>query len=68
MPAIKSTCLSSADYDPQAETLTLTFKKDGSVYTYHGVSQAEYANLMNAGSKGGEFNADIRNDYPYERH
>jgi hypothetical protein len=55
-----STCLSQGSYDPRSKELTLTFVKDGSVYTYDDVSRGEMKNLRDADSPGGVFNDEIR--------
>jgi len=67
MVAVSSTALSNVDYDEASGDLTLTFRRDGSRYTYHGVSQGDYASLIYALSHGRQFNFNIRNDYPFTR-
>lgn len=37
----------------------------GAVYQYTGVPQGEYDAIMNAGSKGSYFHANIKNRFPY---
>ena len=61
-----STAISDIDYDEWEETLTVRFT-DGTVYAYWNVPQEEYASLLYAGSAGGYFNANIRNNYNYRR-
>ena len=39
----------------------------GSTYSYSGVPQFIYQNLLNAPSKGKYFAANIKNSYPYNK-
>ena len=67
MVAVSSSALSSVDYDEATGDLTLTFRRDGSRYTYHGVSQSDYAALIYAVSHGRTFNLNIRDSYSFSR-
>jgi hypothetical protein len=64
---VDSTCLSDVDYDETTRALTLTFRKDGSVYTYDNVSAPEVDALVESGSVGRHFNYSVRCEYPYRR-
>lgn len=67
MVSVSSTAISNIDYDEGSETLTVTFRRDGSRYTYRGVSQGEYASLIYALSHGRQFNLNIRENFPFSR-
>ena len=56
--------ISSVGYDPETQELEVTFKK-GRSYTYEGVPQAEYDNLVSAQSVGKYFAANIKNVYRF---
>lgn len=66
MPALRSSNLSFADYDPASETLTIGFRS-GSTYAYEGVDEATYEGLLAAPSAGAYFAAVIRDGYPSRR-
>ena len=61
MPVVSSN-VSSVGYDPDTQTLEVEFNT-GSVYSYEGVPQAEYDNLLSAQSVGSYFARNIRNVY-----
>ena len=67
MVAVSSSAISDLDYDEASGNLTITFKRDGARYTYHGVSQADYAALVYAMSHGRTFNLNIRDSYAFSR-
>ena len=67
MVQVSSTAISNIDYDEGSGRLTITFARDGSRYTYSGVSQNEYAALIYAMSTGRQFNFNIRDSYPFNR-
>ena len=63
--SVISSTLKSIGYDPASKTLEIEFLAKGpkqSVYTYHPVTAAEYAELMTAPSIGGWFSAHIKNN------
>ena len=65
---LKSTCLSHAEYDMEASVMTLTFKSNGYVYTYDGVSPETYEELVHDKAPGRYFVYNVRNaGYPYKR-
>lgn len=59
---VSSSNLSSIGYEPETSTLEVEFNHGG-VYQYHGVPQDVFDSLMQAGSHGTYFNANIRNSY-----
>ena len=59
---VSSSNLRSIGYEPETSTLEVEFNT-GSVYQYHGVPQEVFDFLMEAGSKGTYFNANIKNSY-----
>lgn len=64
---VTSTCLSDVSYDSDTAELTLTFKQDGSVYTYSSVQEWEVDKLVEAGSVGAHFNYNVRSEFPFRR-
>jgi hypothetical protein len=60
--AVNSSNLVSVGYNPVSETLEVEFKNSG-VYEYYNVPQFMYDRLMQAGSMGSFFNAEIKNNY-----
>lgn len=63
---VSSSNLSSVGYDVGSQTLEIEFLHGG-VYQYTGVPENEYEGLINAGSKGKYFIANIKNRYPYTK-
>jgi hypothetical protein len=55
-----SDCLESAEYDQASKTITVTFEKGGS-YEYD-CTRRQWRELKSAGSVGGYFNAEIKDD------
>ena len=62
--SLDSTTLAVATYDSRRETLKLDFR-DGTRYTYSGVTRDVYRDLLGADSKGSFFNRHIRSRFPY---
>jgi len=60
--AVSSSNLASVGYNPDSETLEIEFKSTG-VYEYYNVPLFMYERLMQAGSIGTFFNAEIKNSY-----
>jgi hypothetical protein len=60
--AVSSSNLRSIGYEQEGSTLEVEFNT-GAVYLYHGVPQGVFDSLMQAGSKGAYFNANIKNKY-----
>ena len=59
---LQSTMLSRASYDPDSETLDLTFE-GGRTYTYEGVPQSVFEGLRDAPSAGQYWRANIKDAY-----
>jgi len=63
----ESDCVESLEYDTNLQELTINFWERGS-YKYFGFSAEAFTDFNNASSRGGHFNANIRNaGYAYER-
>ena len=58
---VSSSNIVSVGYDPNSETLEVEFR--GGVYEYYNVPQFMYDRLMEAGSIGTFFNAEIKDSY-----
>lgn len=54
----------SVGYDPDTQQLEVTFNQ-GRSYTYEGVPQSEFDNLVSAQSAGKYFAANIKNVYRF---
>lgn len=59
---VTSSNLRSVGYDPETRVLEIEFNS-GDIYQYYNVPQKEYVGLMNAGSHGKYFQANIKNAY-----
>lgn len=66
MIPVSSSNLSEVGYDPQTNTLRISFKS-GSMYDYFGVSQDVYENLMSADSLGSYHYYNIRMVFSYQQ-
>lgn len=64
MIPVDSSNLSSVGYEDN--TLYVSFNHGGT-YSYSGVPQSVYQNLLNASSKGKYFAANIKNSYPFKK-
>jgi hypothetical protein len=64
MPAVDSSAILRIRYQPQGETLLVTFIT-GKTYAYAGVPAPIYDAFLTADSYGRFFNAHIRDRYPY---
>ena len=64
--SVESSNLASVGYDAENEILEVEFKHGG-VYQYFDVPQNVFEELMDAGSHGVYFSANIRNDYEYQK-
>ncbi len=60
-----SSVIRTANYDPDARTLDVTFKS-GRRYTYFSVPDWEFDGLVTAASAGEYFNTRIRDQYACE--
>jgi len=63
---VSSSNLRSVGYDWWTRTLEIEFHS-GSIYRYSRVPQERYTRLMEAGSKGSYFHANIRSSFAYRR-
>lgn len=59
---VNSSNLASVGYNPGSETLEVEFR-NGNIYEYYNVPQFMHERLMQAGSVGTFFNAEIRSNY-----
>jgi hypothetical protein len=59
-----STAIRNFAYDPVARELWVTFVS-GRRYIYFGVPPEKFSAFSNAGSRGGFFNREIRDQYSY---
>ncbi len=64
MPAIDSEALTQVEYEDASRTLFLRFTS-GAWYAYLDVPQPVFANLLAAESKGGFFQAAVRDRYTF---
>lgn len=62
MAVAQSSHLQSYDYDPDSQTLSVTFQ-NGSTYQYAGVSNEDFGKLTRAGGAGTVFWDSIRSKY-----
>jgi len=67
MDFTRSSVIKSADYDPEARTLDVTFRT-GRRYTYFDVSEDIFDALITASSAGEYFNAHIRDRHSCREH
>ena len=63
---VNSSHLASVGYDPASRTMEVEFSH-GAVYQYFDIPESEYQELMQAGSHGSYFNANIRGAFRYMR-
>lgn len=66
MPELKSSNLSSADYDPQKRRMTIRFQ-NGSVYRFDNIPEFHYNNLLKAKSPGRYFHSRINGTFQGDR-
>lgn len=62
---LASSNLRGASYDTEAKELTIHFRS-GSSYTYKGVPENTFRELMRAGSPGGFFHSNIKDKFSYD--
>jgi hypothetical protein len=56
----------SVGYDPDTQTLTVTFSRGGT-YAYTGVPEDVAQEAANAASVGSYLNDNVKGNYPYRR-
>lgn len=61
---VSSSNISAIGYDAENQVLEVEFK-NGTVYSYSGVSSDEYDGFMNTDSKGTYLHANIKNRYSF---
>ena len=64
MPKLDSDAITCAEYDAAGRTLFLQFSSGG-WYAYRDVPPLTFARLMAAESKGGFFQAEVRDRYAF---
>lgn len=57
---VDSSCISHVGYDPEFQTLYLTYKPSGMSYVYFDFSESDFDSLMNAPSLGQHVNRVIK--------
>ena len=65
--SVESSNIESIGHSFPRRLLEVEFK-NGNVYRYKGVSHKDYKRLMDAESKGHEFNKSIKYDRPYKKY
>lgn len=65
MPNLKSRALRHVEYDPVSMNLQVTFTSGTRVYTYYGVPQWKYDELLNANSHGTYFQNNIKDQHSH---
>ena len=63
---LNSTSLHAVTYQDQCAVLELEFRS-GAIYRYFSIPQQTFEELLRAESKGGYFNARIRNRFAYAK-
>jgi len=63
---VESSNLASIGYDSKNEILEIEFNHGG-IYQYFDVPENVYQELMNAGSHGKYFVANIKDDYEFQK-
>lgn len=63
---VNSSNLDRVGYDPTSQTMQVIFR-NGSIYEYSDVTQAEYYGLLEAGSAGRYLADNIKGVKPYKR-
>lgn len=63
MPAVRSSNINSVEYNEELRELSVTFRS-GATYTYGGVDEAAYQDLLTNPSPGSYFARHIKDKYP----
>ena len=64
---VSSSQIAAIGYNVETATLTIQFKRKGSVYEYSEVPEIIYANMLNADSVGKYFHEHIKGHYAYRQ-
>lgn len=64
--SVSSSNLASVGYDAATSTLQVEFN-NGDIYDYYSVPEYLFTNLINAGSAGSYFSANIRNNFSFQK-
>jgi len=64
--SVVSSNIVSVGYDPEKQDMEVEFK-GGSTYTYHGVSELDYKDFINAESIGSHFHQKVRNEFKFTK-
>jgi len=67
MPSVDSSAILRIDYEADTRELAVTFRASGRRYIYFDFPPKEYAAFLAADSKGGFFNARVKNRYTFRR-
>ncbi len=65
MQHVDSSSIESIGYDSDNQKLYVKFLSSGKTYVYIDVNKSVYQEFLQADSKGGYLNLNIRNDYQY---
>ena len=63
----ESTCFSEIGYDSNHGLLYVTFRSSGASYVYSEVPNVVWKSLLNAESKGGYYNKEIKGQFPCKK-
>lgn len=64
---VSSSQIAKVGYNVETATLTIQFKRKGSVYEYSEVPEIIYANMLNASSVGKYFHEHVKGKYVYRQ-
>lgn len=64
---VSSSQIAKVGYNAETSTLTIQFKRKGSVYEYSEVPEIIYADMLNADSVGKYFHEIVRGRYAYRQ-
>ena len=64
---VSSSQIAKVGYNTETATLTIQFKRKGSIYTYDNVPEPVYANMLKAQSVGKFFHDNIKGRYAYRQ-
>ena len=64
--SVTSSNIKSVGYDEDTQTLEVEFKS-GAVYQYYGVDESVHFDMIDAGSVGQYFNANVKDSYSFSQ-